>query len=140
MRFRCLEDHECKEHGHGKYEGPQGTTTHLFNVRDLHRADSVIAITEGELDALCGSAHGLPAVGVPGANNWKPFYHRLFDDFERVIVIGDGDSAGRQFTGKLCGAISAAIPRPMPEGHDVTSYVIEHGQEAFLDYVGVNHD
>lgn len=135
MRFRCLEDHDCREEGHGKYEGARGTETHLYNVQALHDADTVVGITEGELDALVSTVSGFPAVGVPGATNWKPFYHRLFDDFEQVIVLGDGDKAGREFTGKLTQIIPTAEAKLMPEGMDVNSFVLENGAKSFLDYI-----
>lgn len=136
MRFRCLEGHDCDEYSHGKYEGPAGTTTHLYNVPALHEATTVIGVCEGELDALVASAAGLPAVGVPGSNNWKPFYYRLFDDFERVVVLGDSDSAGREFAAKLASNMPNAIPKPMPGGEDVSSYVVAHGADAFLEFIG----
>lgn len=136
MRFRCLQDHNCKDFAHGKYEGPAETGTHLYNVPALHNADTVVGICEGELDALVATASGLSAVGVPGAHNWKPYYYRLFDDFERVIVLGDGDTAGRDFANKLAGNMPNAIPRPMPKDEDVSSYVVKHGADAFLTFVG----
>lgn len=136
MRFRCLEAHNCDDLGHGKYQGPEGLPTHLYNVPALHRADRVVVICEGELDALVASEAGVDAVGVPGATNWKPFYYRLFDDFERVVVIGDGDTAGRKFASTLASNIPGAIPRPMPKGHDVTSFVVANGRESFMEYVG----
>jgi DNA primase len=77
---------------------------------------------------------GLPAVGVPGASNWKPLYHRLVDDYERVIILGDGDKAGRDFTIKLAPNIANAVQRPMPEGEDVSSFIVKYGAEAFLSY------
>jgi DNA primase len=133
IRFRCLEDHVCD--GHGKYEGPSGEDTHLYNVQALHSADTVIGITEGELDAAVSTLAGFPAVGVPGAQNWKHVYYRLFDDFERVIVMGDGDKAGRTFTSKLQHTIAGAEAKLMPPGEDVNSFILEHGKNAFLDYV-----
>jgi len=147
MRFRCLEDHDCKEEDkrqreinrnwhHSKYDAVSGTPARLYNVGALHVADNVVGIAEGELDALVASASGLQAVGVPGANNWKPHYSRLFDDFERVIVLGDGDTAGRQFANSLAGNMPNAIPRPMPKDEDITSYVVKFGADAFLQYVG----
>lgn len=137
IRFRCLEDHDCKEEGHGKYEGQKGTETHLYNVQALHDADTVIGITEGELDALVATSHGFPAVGVPGATNWKPFYYRLFDDFERVVILGDGDKAGREFTTKLSQNIPGGEAKLMPAGQDVNSYILENGAKSFLEYVGL---
>ena len=76
-------------------------------------------------------------MGVPGASNWKPHYRRLFDDYERVIVIGDGDTAGRQFASMVAGHVPAAIVRPMPADEDVSSFVTKHGAEAFREYLNV---
>lgn len=137
MRFRCLEEHgeqKCSDHFHGKYEGPAGEETRLYNVMALHEGGGTIAVIEGELDATISTVAGLPAVGVPGINNWKPYYYRLLEDFEQVIVIGDGDAAGRSFVATLAQNIGSAIRRPMPEGHDVTSYVLEHGPAEYLKY------
>lgn len=134
MRFRCLENHDCKEEEHGKYSGPSGEETRLYNVPSLHDAVSVVGICEGELDALAATVAGLPSVGVPGANNWKPFYYRLFDDFEQVILLGDGDRAGRDFVNKLLPNIAGAVSRPLPKDHDVSSYVVEYGAEEFMRF------
>lgn len=165
MRFRCLQTfdslpedaeilggvvrtkfpervvlHECE--GHGKYEGVAGDTTHLYNVQALHDATTEIGVTEGELDALAATYAGLPSVGCPGASAWKPFYYRLFDDFERVYVLGDGDTAGRKWASGLATNIPGAISRVQPPGHDVTSYLVEFGAEKFLQTVrrGCNPD
>src|SRR5690242_13702036 len=35
IRFRCIQPHDCKEVGHGKYWGESGARTGLFNTRDL---------------------------------------------------------------------------------------------------------
>jgi DNA primase len=142
MRFRCIEElfypehKDCSDYSHGKYEGVSGSGTHLFNVSSLHVADSVVGVCEGELDALAASHNGLASVGVPGANNWKPYYYRLFDDFERVLILGDGDSAGYEFTTKLAGNMPNAIPCPMPKGEDVSSFIVKNGASAFLEFVG----
>ena len=135
MRFRCLEVHDCGELFHGKYEGPAGESTHLYNVQALHDATREVGISEGELDALVSTAAGLPTVGCVGASNWKPFYYRLFDDFEHVYVLGDGDPAGRKWASGLVPNIPGAVSRVMPTGYDVSSYVVEYGAEAFLDAV-----
>lgn len=135
MRFRCLGDHNCADLEHGKYLGPQGDDTHLYNVQALHDSEDWVVVTEGELDALVSTEAGAPAVGVPGATNWKPFYYRLFDDYERVIVVGDGDKAGREFVATLARNLPNSIRRPMPDGYDVNSFVLEHGADDYLAYV-----
>jgi len=132
MRFRCLEKHDCKAESCPKYLGVVGGTTHLYNVQALHDAKGVIGIAEGELDALVATSAGLPTVGCVGAENWKPFYYRLFDDFESVFVLGDGDNAGRKWAAGLSGTIPGALSRVQPNGYDVTSYVTEFGAEAFM--------
>ena len=69
-----------------KYMGLTGATTHLYNVGALFKAASFIEICEGELDTITmDCAVGVPAVGVPGVNNWKPHYTRLFADFEPCL-------------------------------------------------------
>lgn len=135
MRFRCLEDHDCAALEHGKYQGVSGQSTHLYNVDALHAAGDIVAVTEGELDALISTRAGIPAVGVPGATNWKPFYYRLFDDYERVVIVGDGDKAGREFVATLARNLPNSIRRPMPEGYDVNSFVLERGVDEYLAYI-----
>lgn len=131
MRFRCLEDHDCKPLKHGKYEGIAGEQSRLFNVSALHTAMGSVGICEGELDAIVASVSGMASVGVPGASAFKRYWYRLFDDFETVYVLGDGDSSGRKFASELSGNIRGARALPMPAGYDVSSYVQEHGAEAF---------
>ena len=136
IRFRCLLDHTCQEYEyHGKYEGPPGEGTHLYNVQALHDAGDRIGVAEGELDAAVATVAGLPTVGCPGASNWKPFYYRLFDDFQYVYILGDGDAAGRKWAGGLVPNIPGAVSRVQPPGYDVSSYVVEHGAQAWLESV-----
>jgi len=131
MRFRCLEDHDCKDEFHGKYEGVAGAESRLYNVSALHSAMGAVGICEGELDATVASISGMASVGVPGASSFKRHWYRLFDDFETVYVFGDGDTAGRKFASELSGNLRGARALPMPAGHDVSSYVQEFGAEAF---------
>jgi hypothetical protein len=135
MRFRCLEDHDCKAEKCPKYLGVAGGATHLYNVQALHDADSRVGIAEGELDALVATRAGLPTVGCVGSENWKPFYYRLFDDFEYVYILGDGDTAGRKWAGGLSSTIPGAVSRVQPAGYDVTSFVTEFGTDAFMSMV-----
>lgn len=137
MRFRCLEDHDCREDGCPKYIQPSGEPTHIYNVDALHKADTVIGVCEGELDAITATQAGLHSVGIPGAHNWKPFWYRLFDDFGQVIILGDGDKAGRGFASKLAHSIPGGEAKVLPEGHDVNSYVAEHGPEALLAFIAL---
>lgn len=135
LRFRCIEDHECKAEGHPKYVGLSSTSVRLFNLRSVHEAGDDICITEGEIDALSLEQCGLRAVGVPGANLWKAHHPRMFSGFARVWVFGDGDAAGAAFARTVCDSLVAASSVPVPEGMDVNSVLVEHGGQAVLDLI-----
>lgn len=135
MRFRCLADHSCKDAKCAKYIQPKDEPTHIYNVQALHDADTEVGVCEGELDAIAATVAGFPSIGIPGATNWKAFWYRLFDDFERVVVMGDGDTAGRTFTTRLVHAMSNGEAKVMPPALDVNSYIQEYGQESFLVFV-----
>lgn len=137
MRFRCLEQHDCKENGCPKYIQPKGEPTHIYNVNALHIADTVVGVCEGEVDAMTATVAGLPSVGIPGASNWKPFWARLFQDFAQVIVLGDGDKAGREFASKLSHILPGGEAKVLPEGMDVNSLVVEKGAAEFLDFLSL---
>lgn len=137
LRFRCLEDHDCSDKDGGgcgaKYLGG-AEETRLYNVEALHRADSYVGITEGELDAVVSTLAGIPAVGVPGAHHWKPYWTRLFADFDRVLLLGDGDTPGRDFVNKVLGLLPNAEARTLPPGHDVSSFVLEQGDLNYIQH------
>lgn len=127
MRFRSLDpDADVKMLGM-----PKPWPTRLFNVRAVQEADDVIAITEGEFDAISLEAMGLPAVGAPGANSWESsdyrHHGRLFSGFRKVLIFGDGDDAGRDFAKKVYESMSVdveAIIIPMPKGEDPNSLFV----------------
>lgn len=123
LRFRTLDS------GEPKYLGLPGADLRLFNVRALHQADDVIAITEGELDAISLQACSLSACAVPGVKAWKAHHSRLFAGFSRVFILGDGDDPGREFAQKLAREIDTAIVVPMPDGMDVNSLLVESGPD-----------
>jgi DNA primase len=115
-----------------KYLSITGAPTRLFNVRAIHTAGDVIAITEGELDAVILNQCGVPAIGVPGANNWKRHHSRMVAGFQKVFIFGDGDKAGEEFSKKVMDSVSSGIRMNMPSGHDVNSFFLAHGQEHLM--------
>ena len=126
IRFRSMGPEEPK------YLGFPGTQTRLFNVAALHTAQDFIAVCEGEIDAI--TLHymcGVPAVGVPGVNSWKPHYTRLLQDFNTVYVFADGDQPGIDFAKSLSKELSSVIIINMPEGEDVNSMYLLHGNDYF---------
>lgn len=139
IRFRCLEDHDCKDAGKGHSKYMQTGEDHIYNVGALHENSTQVAITEGEIDGMVADHFVLPSVGISGAEKWKPFWGRLFEDYERVLVIGDGDDAGRKFAKNVAGRLDNGHPIVMPDGYDVNSVYSELG-EAVLRSVILGDD
>ena len=132
IRYRCIEEHDCKELRHGKYDAEHGYPTRLFNARALVSPTDYIMVTEGELDALTLAACNWPAVGVPGASAWKAHHPRCFDGFSDIVVVGDGDDAGRKFVAAVVKTLPSARSVIMSAGHDVNSVYVEGGRDALI--------
>lgn len=129
IRFR----RNGSEDGGPKYLSLPGDVARLYNVGVLLHDGRTLAITEGEVDAITLTEHaGIPAIGVPGVANWKPVFARLVENFDRVLVIGDGDEAGHNFANTLAEELEA-VPVLMPEGEDVNSYWQVHGPMELRD-------
>ena len=136
MKFRCLKPHDCKDFNCVKYLTVEGSSTHIYNVSAILEAGDELAVCEGELDAVVASYQlGIPAVGIPGVANWRDWYWRLFDGYERVLVFGDGDEAGRDFAARVNDDVDSAIVVPVPTGHDLSSWYVEEGPEPILKIV-----
>ena len=124
IRFRAIGNADPK------YMGMPGAKTSMFNAQVVLTASNYICVTEGEIDCITMSVKtNHPAIGIPGANNWKPFYSKILDDFDTVIVLADGDSAGMDFGKKVSRELGNVNIVQMPEGHDVNSIVMLEGAE-----------
>ena len=119
-----------------KYMGLTGATTHLYNVGAFFKASSYICICEGEIDTITlDIACNIPAVGVPGVNNWKKHYTRLLSDFDKVFLFADGDNAGNEFGKTLARELGNLVIVHMPEGEDVNSIYRTHGVDFFNEKI-----
>jgi DNA primase len=54
----------------------------------------------------------------------------LFADYERILVIGDGDTAGREFARTVCSKVEMAVPVQMKDGLDVNDLYLLEGIDA----------
>lgn len=110
VRFRCLQSHNCRDYGHGKYMTIPEDPPRMFNVRAIFEADDEISVTEGELDAMTLCMCGIPAVAIPGVHLWRDHHRRMLAGFSRVWLWGDPDEAGGEFNNRLVRAMRAAKP------------------------------
>jgi DNA primase len=132
VRYRAIGD------ATPKYLSRPGAGTRMYNVKDLLIESPVLYVCEGELDTITASALcGLPTVGVPGANNWQKHFKLLMSDYLKVVVLCDGDEAGRQFGKTVCKEVDSAVAVAMPAGMDVNDVYVNGGREAVLEQVGL---
>ena len=132
IRFRSLNND-----GGPKYMSRPGATTHIYNINALSNDSEVLAICEGELDTVVATQAGFSAVGLPGANNWKTFYNRVLADWSKVVLLCDGDNAGREMAKHLSRELDNVFPVFMPEGQDVNDVYLAEGADGLRKRAGV---
>jgi len=118
-----------------KYLTVAGDRPRLYNTLALLKKSSVIAITEGEIDAITAQACGIHTVGVPGAQAWRPHFREPFLGYRDVFVLADGDGAGLKFAREVAKTLPNAKVIPMPSGEDVNSLVFSRGKQALLERI-----
>ena len=132
IRFRSL-----NSDGGPKYMSRPGATTHIYNINALGNDSDVLAICEGELDTVVATQAGFSAVGLPGANNWKSFYNRVLADWSKVVLLCDGDNAGREMAKHLSRELDNVFPVFMPEGQDVNDVYLAEGADGLRKRAGI---
>lgn len=130
LKFRCIEDHDCKAVKCQRYDSPSGQKARLYNAQSLADGGSVVVVVEGEIGAIIAQgALSVPCVGTPGASAWEPWWPRCFSDFDRVIVVADhdakedGSDPGRKHAEKVRKSIEGAELVLPPAGHDLDSWI-----------------
>ena len=131
FKFRRTDD------GKPKYGSPTGQKAHLYNVTDVTVMSPYIVVCEGELDTVITSGVlGIPAVGVPGVQAWKPHFAKLFGGYETVFVVGDNDikedgsNPGAEFSKRVANEILNSTIVTLPPGMDINDYYLANGADA----------
>lgn len=138
IKFRRIE-------GEGaKYDSPSGQHSRLYNAGVLASGGDVVAICEGEFDAIKVQQDlGIPTVAVPGTDNWKPYMARCFADWDRVIVFADhdakedGSDPGLKHAKRLVKEIVNSELVIPPGGMDMTEWLISEGIDAVREASGL---
>ncbi|WKU49424.1 topoisomerase [Streptomyces sp. VNUA116] len=131
IRFRCIEDHDHRAFGHGKYNTIPGDVPRMYGVDSIHAASDEIHLTEGEFDRLILRKIGWHAVCVPGAEMWFPRHRRMLAGFSRVWTWTDPDAAGAKLRTAICRDLRSA--RPVRLRLDVTDTYLTGGAQALYD-------
>lgn len=131
LRYRPLYPSEAK------YLTVGGEKAHLFAVRATD--NNTVYVTEGEIDAMILWQVGLRAVGVPGANNWKPEWRWLFRNCDKVILCMDPDPSGMRAAQEMYAALNMVTDvtaAKLPPKMDVNDVFLRYGERALREMVG----
>jgi DNA primase len=130
FKFRRLDD------GKPKYSSPTGQKAHLYNVSDTTILSPHIVVCEGELDTVITSGVlGIPAVGIPGVQAWKPHFTKLFTGYDTVFVVGDNDikedgtNPGAEFSKRVASEVLNSQIVTLPPGMDINDYYLANGAD-----------
>jgi DNA primase len=131
FKFRRLDD------GKPKYGSPTGQKAHLYNVVDTTILSRHIVVCEGELDTVIVSGVlGIPAVGVPGVQAWKPHFAKLLNGYDSVYIVGDNDvkedgtNPGAEFSKRVASEVLNGTIVTLPPNMDINDYYLAHGAES----------
>lgn len=131
FKFRRLDD------GKPKYGSPTGQKAHLYNVVDCTILSKHIIVCEGELDTVIVSGVlGIPAVGIPGVQAWKPHFAKLLNGYDSVYIVGDNDvkedgsNPGAEFAKRVASEVLNSVIVTLPPNMDINDYYLAYGAEA----------
>jgi DNA primase len=145
-----------------KYWQTTGSQIRMFNTNYLLNPGRYVYVCEGEFDTIAATQAGLPAVGISGVNGWRSHFYLMLAGHDRITFLADHDSAsdsadgkprpddwpedkpwnpvknaGLEFATKHANSIDGGAVIQMPAGHDVNTFLIEHGADALRAHVGL---
>lgn len=125
-----------------KYIWPTGQKIGMYNVKDLILDTDTMCICEGEIDTIILSGMcGIPAVGVAGVSQWKPWFPPMFEGYKRIFVFADNDvkedgrNPGMELAKRIKEDLSSAIVVNLPENKDVNDMFLSNGVNWFKDKI-----
>ena len=84
--------------GADKFRWEKGSTTTLYGLHKLEEAEKAgyVLLVEGESDCHVAWYRGLPAVGVPGVDNWRYEWAEHLNGIPKIFVVVEPDEAGKK--------------------------------------------
>lgn len=87
--------HRLKGRDKDKYRPEMaGLPSCIFNADALQADDWMTVLVEGEVKAMVLTQHGFNAAGIPGANNFKEKWLKLFSELQVIYVALDPGKEG----------------------------------------------
>jgi hypothetical protein len=103
--------------GDDRFRWERGSSTILYGLHKLEEAHEAgyVLLVEGESDTHTAWYRGLPAVGVPGVDNWRDGWALHLDDISKIFVMVEPDEAGKKLWRSLigCNALAGRLRKVM---------------------------
>jgi hypothetical protein len=103
--------------GDDKFRWQKGSKTTLYGLHKLEEAHEAgyVLLVEGESDTLTSWYRGLPAVGVPGVDNWRDEWAEHLNGISKIFVMVEPDEAGKKLWRSLvrCTALAGRLQKVM---------------------------
>jgi hypothetical protein len=128
VRFRVSLD------GNPKVKTRRGDKVALYGLWRLAEAREAgyVVLAEGESDSHTLWHHGFPALGIPGANNWRNEWADHLKGVEKVYLLVEPDAAGESLWERLAASpLRERLYRLKPENHKDASELHLAGPERF---------
>ena len=102
VRFRVALE-KSPEGGDGRFRWRKGSKPCLYGLWRLGQGKEAgyVFLVEGESDCQTLWYHGFPALGVPGASNWRNEWTSDLHGIEKVYVVVEPDQGGETFWERL---------------------------------------
>jgi len=101
--------------GDDKFRWEKGSKTTLYGLNKIEEAHDAgfVLLAEGESDCHVAWYRGLPAVGVPGVDNWSDGWALHLDSIPKIFVVVEPDEAGKRLWRSLvgCDALAGRLRR-----------------------------
>ena len=108
----------------------------------MHKRSNTIAICEGEIDTIVLSGIvGVPAVGVAGVSQWKPWFPKLFESYSRILIFADNDvkedgrNPGQELAKRIKEDLDKAEIIHLPDNKDVNDVYLHDGNSWFEERI-----
>jgi hypothetical protein len=96
--------------GDDKFRWERGSKTTLYGLHKLEEAEKAgyVLLVEGESDTHTAWYRDLPAIGVPGVDNWKGEWAEHLNGLPKIFVVVEPDEAGKKLWRSLVGCSTLA--------------------------------
>jgi len=94
---------EKSDEGDERFRWRAGDKAQLYGFERLEsiRKAGYVILVEGESDTQTLWYHGIAALGIPGASNWKPKFAEHLEGVERIYAVIEPDQGGDTLREKL---------------------------------------